>query len=370
MISKNTAYLPRLDHLRFVAAAIVIAYHFRAPAIAPDSVNPLLLLLREGYSGVTLFMVLSGFILTTICLGRQIDYKAFVVNRLLRIYPLYMVAVFAAVFSGGRQVDLVSFVGLATFMGNLGGVALPKFPHIWTIMVEFQFYLIFPFIVGFFGKKGFPYLLGAIGMMIVLRALLYLADGTVQDAAYWTLLGRFDQFAVGMLVAALYRSRRAFLAHPVWLLLCCAAVPAWLALLTWWCGGMHGPGSPNSASSAWVLGPAIEAAVFGAVVLAYLHQRWHLPAMLDKALAYLGSISYSLYIWHFPMLVALSKSQLKLPLDSPWLNFIFIVMPAIVAVSALSYHIIEQPFFALRSGYIKPAPVTCAPLPPAQAART
>lgn len=66
-------------------------------------------MIKEGYGGVSLFMVLSGFILTTICFGKEIDYRSFVFNRFLRIYPLYILFVFAAVFSGGRGVDFFPF---------------------------------------------------------------------------------------------------------------------------------------------------------------------------------------------------------------------------------------------------------------------
>jgi peptidoglycan/LPS O-acetylase OafA/YrhL len=86
-------------------------------------------------------MILSGFILTRILLGKQIDYRSFVYNRVLRIYPLYPVMLFVAAFSGGRHIDPKSYIALVSPVGN---VVLPKFPHIWTIAVEFQFYFDLP----------------------------------------------------------------------------------------------------------------------------------------------------------------------------------------------------------------------------------
>ena len=356
MISKNTEYLPRLDHLRFLAAALVAAYHFGYHAIQPGGHNPLLMMIKEGYGGVSLFMVLSGFIFTIICLGKEIDYKSFVFNRLLRIYPLYIFFVFVAIFSGGRRVDFTSFLALATFMGNLGGVKLTKFQHIWTIMVEFQFYLIFPFIVGFFGKKGFFYALGIIGIAVLMRLFVFLMDGTVQDAAYWTILGRFDQFSMGMIIAAIYKKHKSLFSQPIWLLLSCVALVGWVFTFRKWCGGYFGEGSPNSTSTAWIIGPTVEAMVYGVVVLAYLHQKWSFPELVDKSMSYLGTISYSIYMWHFPIVGIARKFYHILPFNSFWLNFCLVVFPGIILISSLSYHIIEKPFFSLRTVYIRKQP--------------
>jgi len=80
MLSYNTEYYPRLDHLRFFAAMIVVIGH------------SLSLPFNIGHSGVTLFFVLSGFIFTLITNGgeKKIDYKKFIYNRILRIYPLFI----------------------------------------------------------------------------------------------------------------------------------------------------------------------------------------------------------------------------------------------------------------------------------------
>jgi len=356
MISNNTAYLPRLDHLRFVAAALVVAYHFGSPAIPADSRNPLLLLVKHGYNGVSLFMVISGFILTQISLNREVVYRSFLFNRFLRIYPLYILFIFAEAFSGGRRVDFTSFIALATFMGNLGGVATAKFPHVWTIMVEFQFYLIFPFLVRFFGRLGFRYLLGVLGVANLLRTLIYLLDGSVQESAYWTILGRIDQFAIGMIVAGIHQNRRSIFSHFGWLLFGCGLVVGWVFLFVEWCGGYYGKGSPHSISTAWIVAPTFEAVAYGGLMLAYLHQKWRLPSAADRALAYLGAISYSIYIWHFSIVLLLQKYSASLPFESTWTILVAVVFPVIIAVSSLSFFVIEKPFFSMRTVYLRDSP--------------
>jgi peptidoglycan/LPS O-acetylase OafA/YrhL len=353
MISNNTPYLPRLDHLRFVAAALVVAYHFGSTTISADTRNPLLLLIKHGYNGVSLFMVISGFILTQISLNREVVYSSFLFNRFLRIYPLYILFIFAEAFSGSRRVDFISFIALATFTGNLGGIATVKFPHLWTVMVEFQFYLIFPFLVRFFGRLGFRYLLGVLGVANLLRTVIYLLDGSVQESAYWTILGRIDQFAIGMILAAIHQHRRSMFSHVGWLLLGCSLVVGWVFLFGKWCGGYYGNGSPHSISTAWIVAPTFEAVAYGGLVLAYLHQKWRLPSTADRALAYLGAISYSIYVWHFSIVLLVQKYSASLPFESTWIVLVAVVFPVIIAVSSLSFFVIEKPFFWMRTVYVK-----------------
>ena len=96
MYSDNTKYIERLDHLRFYAAAIVLVYHvlhiYVGETLSPR--NPLVTLIYEGHTGVSLFMVLSGFIFSVISYEKEINYRSFIFNRFVRIYPLYTFAIF------------------------------------------------------------------------------------------------------------------------------------------------------------------------------------------------------------------------------------------------------------------------------------
>ncbi len=368
MQSANIAYLPRLDHLRFYAAFIVLVYHFALPQIT-ELDNPLLLVFREGYGGVSLFMVLSGFILTSICQGREVEYRAFVVNRLLRLYPLYIVAVFVAAFGFGREVDPISFLALAFFLGNLGEVKLPHFPHLWTIMIEFQFYLVFPLLLVFIRRMGLAYVAGVLALLATIRMLVFLTEGSVQDAAYWTMIGRLDQFLLGMVLAMLHRQRATLLANPAWLVMSLLALQAWLMLFTWWCGGYHNADAPHSPSIAWVFSPLLEGMAYGFVALAYLHVR--VPGALHRwgtqagaVLAWLGTISFSIYVWHYPIVMLHAQMPVMGFLGRSWMiDLLVVILPAVVAVSALSHYVIERPFLSMRGRYLKGAP---APLPAAR----
>src|SRR4051812_37332167 len=139
--------------------------------------NPVVTFFAEGHTGVALFMVLSGFILTTGSLGRDIDYKSFVRNRLLRVGPLYLLVLIAALAFSGSRFSLMGAVqttlGFATFNGGFTGGALDKV--LWTIGVELQFYFLFPFFLRLLNNRGPKQLLQFIGLMAAVRIVASLA---------------------------------------------------------------------------------------------------------------------------------------------------------------------------------------------------
>ncbi|MFJ3367858.1 acyltransferase family protein [Pseudomonas sp. NPDC086251] len=356
MISKNTAYLSRLDHLRFFAALLVAAYHFHGgPALTP-SLNPLTVFVKEGEAGVSLFMVLSGFILTIIAHGKELNYRKFVYNRFIRIYPLYLTMIFIAAYASNRTVDFLQFLQLISPLANVGHfMGSIKFPHLWTIAVEFQFYLIFPFFIAFMSRYGARYVLGVVVLAVAVRVLLFVRDTTVIDAAYSTLVGRIDQFCIGMLMAIIFKSRSRLLSSPVALVLSVVGVYLWFVLFSRIThGGYYGDAS--AYNPIWIISPTIEALAWAGLALAYLQQRWQMPRILDSVLCYLGGISFSMYAWHFPIVQIFGRFTADLEVSWYWL-FLFAVLPTIIAVSSLSYYIIEKPFFGFRTSYVKKSSV-------------
>src|SRR5438445_4438592 len=86
-----SGHLPRLDHLRFLAAGLVVVYHYSHWKLPQWSgSNPLVNLVRVGHTGVALFIVMSGFLFGIITNGKRISYRLFIINRIIRIYPAYV----------------------------------------------------------------------------------------------------------------------------------------------------------------------------------------------------------------------------------------------------------------------------------------
>ena len=229
MRSTNRPYLYPVDHLRAFAALLVVLYHstdvisvarrhttgFDPSTDWPYSRNPLKTIVFEGHTGVALFMVLSGFIFTIGTLDREISYGRFIVNRLLRIYPLYLVVLFIAVavhprISFGLVAQVIlpfsNFGGPIAFGGAWGAM-------FWAVAIEFQFYLLFPLLLLLLNKFGPSALLKIIASMIVLRVMAAFADSTIDinNLAYFSIVGRLDQFLLGMLIAWVYIRRPSWL---------------------------------------------------------------------------------------------------------------------------------------------------------------
>ena len=98
MRSTNKVYIQGIDHLRGLAALLVVLFHciHRSGEITQAYVpaNPLLSFFEEGHTGVALFITITGFIFTTIIGDNQIVYSRFLRNRFLRIFPLLFIISF------------------------------------------------------------------------------------------------------------------------------------------------------------------------------------------------------------------------------------------------------------------------------------
>ena len=245
---------------------------------------------------------------------------------------------------------------------------VPLTPHNdqhWTIWVEFQFYLIFPFLLAFSRRLGTRYLWAWLGLLILTRALVFAASDSVRFVAYETIFGRLDQFIIGMLLAHQWlQTSRAIASQPaghppgispLWLLLAALAV-----LL-----GVHAfsrkVGFSELASPFWIVWPGIEAALWAAFVWAYLLARWPGPLALrqpiDRALAALGAISFSTYVFHNLVIAAYNARLSPLttglgPVADAVATGALLILPSVLAISVITYHLIERPFLAMRGSYL------------------
>jgi peptidoglycan/LPS O-acetylase OafA/YrhL len=247
----------------------------------------------------------------------------------------------------------------------------PQFVQLWTIWVEFQFYLIFPFLLAFSRRFGARYLWGLLALLMLTRALVFMATGSVRFIAYETIFGRLDQFLLGMLMGRAWLARNAKDVSagadaarglsPVWLLL--AGVVVILSLQVF----SLKVGFSRLDSAFWIVWPEVEAAMWCGFVWAYLRARWAGPVAprraIDKALASLGAISFSIYVMHNLVISAFNARLPVLPVMDfvpgvwgPTANVIatgaFVVLPMVVAVSAVTYNLIERPFLAMRAPYL------------------
>lgn len=370
MRSTEGMYLDRVDHLRGWAAMLVLVYHamgdFTVGLTHKYPSNPLFIWISDGHTGVSMFLVLSGFILTIINRdvldGAVLSYRGFVYNRFLRIFPLLLFVTAIAIATrmpAFKSIELLPLLTLQLYAADTPGISSE-----WAVGVEFQCYLIFPLMLLAVRNQGLRYLAGFVGLMVLVRLLLNFAGLEHNGSYYSILLGRIDQFAVGMGAALVYlkigNSR-------VTMLPCVVAILAGLAGLTALLLAANAAGGGNAMLARGDLFPAVlhlgEALLWALVLLGYVL----LPVRRIVGGAFwsrLGAISFSLYLLH-PLVTSAARKTLYGPifrwLDvnvygdflAPAVGTLILVVPASVLIAMLSYAVIEQPAFALRKPYIR-----------------
>lgn len=381
---RSRTYFPELESLRGIAIALVFAFHadgilhFGATASAPQGVwVPLpLALVYAGHTGVSLFFVLSGFLLALPFLasaagGPPVSVRHFLLRRAWRILPLYWIVVaFAALLTclGTRSLTPLGagaaymlFINSALDFGTaLWPVSIP----LWSLATEVQFYLALP-ILTLLGRLP-PRRTGL--LLFVLWGLVYgayvlgvLHAGSIagQLKLRASVLGRSPLFVGGILAAALYVSHGAELRS--WLarhriaahggsdavLLSCLLG---LALLLRW--SVYA-GTEADSHPAWRLA---EAAAWTSVLLSLvLAPLWSKPLFVNPLFDSLGRLSYSIYLLHVPLLAfgILGLRALYPGALTAWTPSSAVVLAglaaAILGCAALSYRWIEQPFLVRKA---------------------
>jgi len=377
VLSKNIKYLIGVDHLRGYAALLVILYHgtqligadiqHQSAFIAQIDYgytqwNIFKSLISEGSFGVVLFMTLSGFIFTTGLYKKHMDTRSFFRNRFIRIYPLFIFLLFLSITMYATPNPLQSIVLSILPFANIAGVglaagALPAAAAFWTISVEVQFYLIFPFLIRWLNENKFKLLWGIIGLFTVIRILAFIAgDVSISRFGYFSIFGRIDQFIIGMFGAYIYLEKSKWIKKRKYTYLALSTTTVLLFLLVLNRVGHHL--GHDAFENLYVILPSIEGLVAASFIVTYVIVFQNkTKSFISKIFAKMGELSYSLYLTHF-MLLTLLVSRTNLPniFSDWWLSALFytiiIVLPSTILFSLLTYHIIEKPFLNLRKKYV------------------
>lgn len=353
MQTKNLAYMPRMDVLRFIAAAAVIVYHVYEwgpkwdGKYIPDLGN---LIFIRGSAGVSLFMVMSGFLMAQIFQKYpKATYREFIYNRIVRVAPLGILLIMGGIAaSDGTDQVYRQVINALTLQFNVDRVGM--IAPLWTIATEFQFYLIAPLLAAIVARSGVSALIKISAFIALFRVLLMVHTMRNEEfafnTAYYSLIGRFDQFALGMLLAYIPVDWSRHLRNPLHLVAATgslAAVFFGAAVNPWWEKSLF----QVVIQSNYL---AVEGIACGYFMLAFMHMGMKIP--FERHLAILGAASYSMYLLHeivvrqylalFPDLI------FGLRIDAA-----FILLPLVTALSLVSYEFFEKPFLAFRKSYSK-----------------
>lgn len=156
MKSFNIKYIQEVDILRAFAASLIVMYHgfqlFSNDLLTLNNRptndwiytnNPIYALLIEGHTAVSLFMVLSGFILAYRSIDKEVDYYTFIKNRFLRIYPLFLFINFVGISIYPNKFNFLSFLqSILGFSNHIGALDVVPFSSMnWAISVEYAIIL-------------------------------------------------------------------------------------------------------------------------------------------------------------------------------------------------------------------------------------
>lgn len=366
MYSKNIAYIPAVDQLRGIAALWITVYHavhllnyytlFKRPFAFdywPSAGNPLSALIIEGHAAVGLFMVLSGFILTYGAWDKRIIYRDFFTNRFLRIYPLALFLVAVAVYASPQNFSWPALLQTLFLGHNLPGALIgsPYTDMFWAISVEFQFYLIFPFLCLLLRKGGFSFGYRLIACFLVFRIIASVSGANARDMSYLTIVGRMDQFIIGMMLGGYWRIH-GHNAQPRLAALLLSVVAFAGALFTF--NRLGGWPEISHWKAFW---PPLEGLLSAALIYTYIASAERLPGLFTQLMQRIGLISYSLYLTHIVVLSILRDKGLLLSWPgnrelSVLANSLMIALPCALALATLTYQAIEAPFLKLRKRYL------------------
>ena len=351
MKSSSGKYFIGLDHVRAIAAFIVFTWHFNTVNnghLAPPPAFPLSLL-SEGHTGVALFMVLSGYLFAKLLDGKNIVYKSFIWNRFLRLAPLLFIVICLA----GIEKYLAGSDLFQYAKEIIAGIIKPSLPNGgWSITAEFHFYLMLPAFL-FLTNKWKYSLLFILLAAVITRIFLYQELGEIQTLSYWTIIGRVDQFILGIM-AFQFRNN---ISGKHLLVFCVTFI---FAVYYWYFdfqGGFFMNPSYPSPSQIWIYMPTIEGLVYALVISWYDNSFKHSTGRVSRFIALIGTYSYSIYLLHFFMAYRISSTinNLIVDLSSFYMVVLFSVLSFImlmVPIGYISYRFIELPFLRFRTRYI------------------
>lgn len=359
-MGKKRRYIKGLDGIRAIAVIMVLAYHLK------------LALFKSGFLGVTVFFVLSGYLITGILISEveeegTIDLKNFWMRRIRRLVPAVMsmavVIIFVSavvnriIFTKGCKDFLASVLGFNNWWQifnkisyfEAAGVPSP-FTHCWSLAIETQFYLIYPLILlGIYklvksrgeGRANRGLLFAGVTLLLALISviLMIVLFDPQQDASrvYYGTDTRAFSLLFGALLAILweYRMVPRRLSASVNMVLGSVSFAVLLVMTV----------AINGSSNFWYRGGQFFGTILTVLMVYAVSGRktWLSRFLSNPVLKWMGDRSYSIYLWHYPIILLISKGIKA----SWWITLIEIVLS--VVLSELSYRFIETP---IRHGII------------------
>ena len=339
-----------IDGLRALAVLLVLAVH-ASPARVPN-----------GFIGVDIFFVISGFLITGIWMDElhsgKVSIKEFYVRRINRIFPALLLVLAFVILAGPLVMYAEEYAAMGRsawastiFAANIGffresgywdtASKLKPLLHLWSLGVEEQFYLVWPLLLWLAFKKKISILNVAAAVVLLSLAMNIYLTYRNQAAAFYLPFGRLWELAAGGLLAAGHRLQ------PAWRVTPAAQGPgkgadilSWGALLLLAVTQVT-PMDAKAFPGYYAIVVVMAAALFiAAGPNAWVNRR----VLSNPVLVYVGKISYPLYLWHWPLLVFA-----RLIGEGQWTSaHRNMAVAGSIVLAILTYHGLERPLAKVR----------------------
>lgn len=339
----SASYRPDVDGLRAVAVLAVLAFH-AFPSLAPG-----------GFTGVDVFFVISGYLISGIILDdierQRFSVAYFYWRRIRRIFPALLLVLAATLLLGWRVLLPDEYARLgrhvaagAAFLSNLAlwreagyfdaAADLKPLLHLWSLGIEEQYYLVWPLLLFAFRRSRRAMLGMIVAVGLASFALNVALVGQHPTSAFYLPFTRFWELLGGSLLAFMFTGRSIGIRHPNAISFVGVALIALaLALLD---GERAFPGW-------WALLPvAGTMLVIAAGPAAWPNRR----LFSQRAVVYVGLVSYPLYLWHWPLL---SYARIIDGGEPPAALRLGLLALAVL-LAALTYELVEKPIRRARVG--------------------
>ncbi len=344
----NYGYIPGLNGIRAVSVLIVLIAHLGLEHIVP------------GGFGVTVFFFISGFLITRLLIAEnetkgRIGLKQFYIRRFIRLYPALLFMVFGTTliyglfnWGGPKFGELFSavFYGTNFYQVNarIGG-ELPFMPwtHLWSLAVEEHFYLIFPLSLVLLGRnwarilKMLCWVLGA----VFLWRLVIFSQTTipVEDYTYMMTDTRIDSLVWGCVLSVMLHVNK----HENLLKWLRGYIPVALALVAIIASFLIRDEGFRYTARFSLQGLALFTLFYNLFFTSTF--KWVITILEWKPLAWIGTISYALYLWHVPLIDICRRFYGEQPIAYA------IVLVLSFYMASFSYDMVEKRFIQLRKAF-------------------
>ena len=359
-----TGRITELDGLRGIAILLVVSFHYINNQLS-DNTDKLSRGVAKvtsfGWVGVDLFFVLSGFLIGNVLIRNKTSpryFKTFYIRRIVRIIPNYflLLIIFTVIwnmpyfernyfFAEHGSIPLWSYFLMVhnIFMAHYDSLGNRGLSISWSIGIEEQFYLFFPFLVYYLKKKWLPLLL----ICLILGASLIRSLFTTWVPQYVLLPSRMDGLSLGFLIAYAY-SEGLLIKHKVIL---GKVLGIFLAILLFACAFIYWKYDDLGVMKFTLFGLIFSIFLVFALIFP---NTWYGSLLRNKILMWVGTISYSLYLFHYAILGLAYHFNGKNGIGIHSSNDIAITVLAFAVALGFSwgiYKLLEQPMVQFGKGW-------------------